>query len=70
MKHNQRQIPWLIAAGVICSLPATAAEMVPVSDSNILEQALSLQAQSVAPVDNGFQAVKSVQLPNGQVRVR
>ncbi|KJR39930.1 hemagglutinin [Vibrio navarrensis] len=70
MKHNQRQIPWLIAAGVICSLPVTAAEMVPVSDSNILEQALSLQAQSVAPVENGFQAVKSVQLPNGQVRVR
>ncbi len=66
MKHNQRHRLGLMIAAVMCSLPVTAAEMVSVSDSAVLEQALSVQARSLAPVENGFEAVKTIQLPNGK----
>ncbi|HBC3368735.1 TPA: M4 family metallopeptidase [Vibrio vulnificus] len=70
MKHNQRHRLGLMIAAVMCSLPVTAAEMVSVSDSAVLEQALSVQARSLAPVENGFEAVKTIQLPNGKTKVR
>lgn len=70
MKRNQRQTLLFATIGAISSLSVTAAEMVPVNDSAVLEQALSTQARSLVPTENGFQAVKTVTLPNGKTKVR
>ncbi|ASU23710.1 hemagglutinin [Vibrio qinghaiensis] len=71
MKKVQRQIKWLfLAASIAAALPVSAAKMVQVDDPTLLEQALSMQARSIVPTQNGFQAVKSITLPNGKVKVR
>lgn len=71
MKKVQRQMKWLfLAASISAALPVSAAKMVQVDDPSLLEQALSMQARSIVPTQNGFQVVKSVTLPNGKVKVR
>ncbi|MCW8333645.1 M4 family metallopeptidase [Vibrio paucivorans] len=70
MKIRQRQTYTLLALAVAASLPVTAAEMVPVTDASLIQNALTMQRFSVAPVENGFEAVKEVRLPNGKIKVR
>ncbi|KFI12811.1 hemagglutinin [Vibrio coralliilyticus] len=67
---KQRQMLWLIAAGLGVSLPVTAAEMVKVENDALLQQALKAQSNSVVPMETGFAEVKRVVLPNGKVKVR
>ncbi|MCC2521891.1 M4 family metallopeptidase [Vibrio coralliilyticus] len=67
---KQRQMLWLIAAGLGVSLPVTAAEMVKVENDALLQQALKAQSNSVVPLETGFAEVKRVVLPNGKVKVR
>ncbi|MDW6004660.1 M4 family metallopeptidase [Vibrio mangrovi] len=70
MHKIQRHIYWVLAAGMTAALPVSAAEMVTMQDSSLLNQVLNTQAHSVAPLETGFKAVKQITLPNGKVKVR
>ncbi|MFW7525693.1 M4 family metallopeptidase [Vibrio ostreicida] len=67
---KQRQLVWLVAAGLGVSVPATAAEMVKVTSDALLQQTLTSQSTSMVPLETGFSEVKRVVLPNGKVKVR
>ncbi|QUJ68445.1 M4 family metallopeptidase [Photobacterium sp. GJ3] len=68
MKTNKRQKVAVLTLGSLFTLPTLAADMVDVTDVSVLEQGLS--ARSVAPLNNSFKAVKTVNLPNGKQKVR
>ena len=70
MNHLQRQFVYLAAASTLLALPVSAAQKVKVTDTQVLEDILNAQAQSIAPVATGLKEVKRVTLPNGKVKVR
>ena len=70
--NQQRQLSWMISAilGTSITVTANAAEMVQVNDSELLQQSLQAQSNSVVPVETGFSEVKRLVLPNGKTKVR
>ncbi|WP_456295223.1 M4 family metallopeptidase [Vibrio sp. AK197] len=70
MNHLQRQFVYLAAASTLFALPVSAAQKIKITDTQVLENILSTQAQSIAPVNTGLAEVKRVTLPNGKVKIR
>ncbi|WP_394248489.1 M4 family metallopeptidase [Vibrio profundi] len=70
MKKYQRQNALVLLAGFATALPLSAAQMVTVTDSELLNQGLNAQSNSVVLNQTGFKAVKTVKLPNGKVKTR
>ncbi|WP_371929335.1 M4 family metallopeptidase [Photobacterium sp. CCB-ST2H9] len=68
MKTNKRQKLAVLTLGSLFTLPAMAANIVDVTDASVLEQGLT--ARSLTPLNNSFQPVKTITLPNGKQKVR
>lgn len=70
MKTLQRQVKGLLAVGTVMAFPVSAAQWVAVEDSGQFQQTLVAQKGSIVTPANGYQAIKTIQLPNGKVKVR